>query len=124
MLVDDDEDWLMLMQICLKREGFDISVSVNGDDIWQKIEASHPEVILLDIQMNGANGQTFCRLIKKNPSTNHIIVLMYSSSRDIETIAETCGADGYIQKGLTPKEVKDRIMDYRQGSGSFEEHRF
>jgi len=112
LIVDDDVDWLTLMQIWLKREGLNVVVSVNAEDIWEKIEDCRPKVILLDIQLNGVNGENICRQLKTNPPTEHIPVLMYSSNRNIDAIARICGADGHIEKGLTPKMVKDRLMEY------------
>ena len=112
LLVDDDVDWLELMQLTLNKEGFNPVVSVNGADIWVKIHTCHPKLILLDIHMQGISGETFCQLIKSNPATSHIPVLMYSSNRDIDVVAKRCGADGYVEKSLSSREVKERVMQY------------
>jgi CheY-like chemotaxis protein len=112
LLVDDDPDWLELMQLTLKREGLNPVLSVNGAGIWEKIHACHPKLILLDIHMEGISGESFCQLLKSNPATLHIPVLMYSSNWDIEAVAKRCGADGYVDKSLSAKEVKERVMQY------------
>jgi CheY-like chemotaxis protein len=112
LLVDDDLDWLQLMQLTLKKEGLDAVVSVNGVDIWEKIDACHPKLILLDIQMKEISGEIFCELLKSNPATSHIPVLMYSFNRNIREVAKRCGADGFVEKSLSPKEVKERVMQY------------
>jgi CheY-like chemotaxis protein len=112
LLVDDDEDWLQLMQYTLKKEGLTTESSVNGVDIWEKIETCHPQVILMDIQMNGVSGETFCKSLKTNPLTSEIPLLMYSSNRDIHAIAKRCGADGYVHKSLSANEVKERVLQY------------
>jgi DNA-binding response OmpR family regulator len=112
LLVDDDVDWLQLIQLTLKKEGFDPVVSVNGADIWEIIDTCHPKLILLDIQMKEISGETFCELLKSNPATSHIPVLMYSFNRNIGEVAKRCGADGYVEKSLSPKEVKERVMQY------------
>jgi DNA-binding response OmpR family regulator len=112
LLVDDDLDWLELMQHTLKKEGFNPIVSVNGVDMWEKIQACHPKLILMDIHMEGISGETYCQLLKSNPATSQIPVLMYSSNRDIEDVAKRCGADGYVEKSLSSKEVKERVMQY------------
>jgi CheY-like chemotaxis protein len=112
LLVDDDLDWLQLIQLTLKKEGLNPVVSVNGADIWEKIDACSPKIILLDIHMKGISGETFCELLKSNPATSHIPVLMYSFNRNIGEVAERCGADGYVEKSLSPKEVKERVMQY------------
>jgi CheY-like chemotaxis protein len=112
LLVDDDVDWLELMQLTLKKEGLNPVVSVNGVDIWEKIHACRPKLVLLDIHMKGISGETFCELLKSNPATSHIPVLMYSSNRNIGDVAKKCGADGYVEKSLSPKEVKERVLQY------------
>lgn len=112
MLVDDDEDWLELMTVTLKREGLNPITSLNGIDIWKKIEDCHPDVILLDIHMEGVSGERFCELLKANPATSNIPVLMYSSNQNIHEVAERCGADGYIEKSLSPSAVKGKVMEF------------
>jgi CheY-like chemotaxis protein len=112
LLVDDDEDWLLLMQNTLKKEGLTAVTSINGEDIWEKIDICHPNVILLDIQMNGVSGETFCRSLKINPATSGIPILMFSSNKDIGVIAERCGADGYVSKSVSTKKVKEMVMQY------------
>jgi CheY-like chemotaxis protein len=112
LLVDDDEDWLLLMQNSLKKAGLTAITSINGQDIWEKIDTCHPNVILLDIQMKGISGETFCRSLKINPATSDIPVLMFSSNRDIDLIAKRCGADGYVPKTVSTREVKEMVMQY------------
>ena len=89
-------------------------MSVNGVDIWEKIKACKPNLILLDIHMQDISGEMFCEMLKKKLETSQIPVLMYSSNRNIEAVAKRCGADGYIEKSCSPKEVKDRLMQYVQ----------
>jgi two-component system response regulator VicR len=112
LLVDDDEDWLQLMQTTLKKVGLHAVASINGEDLWEKIDTCHPDVILLDIHMNGISGEVFCRSLKTNPATSAIPILMYSSNQDIDQIAKRCGADGFVSKSVSTKTVKEMVMQY------------
>ena len=112
LLVDDDEDWLDLMTIVFKRLGLNPITSINGVDIWDKINECHPKVILLDIHMDGVDGEKFCELLKTNPATSDIPVLMYSSNQNIHEVSERCGANGYIEKSLPPSKVKEKLMQF------------
>jgi two-component system, OmpR family, response regulator VicR len=116
LLIDDDEDWLFLVKTKLRNDGFSIDTSVNGVNIWDKIKAHLPDVILLDIHMNGVNGENFCQELKTNPKTSAIPVIMYSSNNDLETVAKRCGADGYIPKYVSLDTVKETLISYAPDS--------
>ena len=98
ILVDDDLDLLYLMSVKLKREGFAVNVSHNGDKLAELIQAEHPEAVLLDIQMKGINGGDICKKLKADNETRQIYVALISSVDNIKEIAFSCGADSYFPK--------------------------
>ena len=60
LIVDDDEDLLLVMNLTLKSEGFDVQVSFNGDGFFEILQQHRPDVILMDITMEGVVGCTLC----------------------------------------------------------------
>ncbi|MBC7947766.1 MAG: response regulator [Chitinophagaceae bacterium] len=98
LIVDDDEDLLILIQHALSMEGFDPICSPNGVNIMAIVARKHPDIVLLDIRMNGIDGVTICKELKRNPETASTPVIMFSANDNIKAMSEECGADGYITK--------------------------
>lgn len=112
MLVDDDEDLLTVMQLSLTSEGFEVSLSANAINIYKLLRDSPPDLILLDITMNGVSGEDICIQIKKDVLTNSIPVLFFSADRDIAEIAELCQADGFVRKPSGIKDLAEMIRSH------------
>lgn len=110
LVVDDDEDVLFLMKRTLQSEGYDTSISPNGENMMDIITQSPPDMILLDIHMKGVDGGTICQLIKTNQTTCDIPVIMFSANENIAAITKQCGADGYIKKPFEPTQLKQAIQ--------------
>ena len=106
LVVDDDEDMLFMMQQKLIKEGYDPIFSPNGINIMAIIAQRHPDLVLLDINMDGINGADVCREIKNNPETQDIPIVMYSANDNIETVMKECGADAYLTKPFEPGKLK------------------
>lgn len=103
LLIDDDKDLLLLMSGKLRREGFDITISPNAEDLAALLINSHPDLIILDIHMQGVDGGDICRMLKSDPETAKIPVVMFSANDNIAIIASQCGADGFISKPFDSK---------------------
>jgi CheY-like chemotaxis protein len=110
LIVDDEKDLLTLMQYKLRMEGFQVQISKNAENVLDIITETHPDIILLDIHMNGVDGGTICKLLKDNKSTAHIPILMFSANMNIDNIAKECGADGYITKPFDPAKAKEEFL--------------
>jgi DNA-binding response OmpR family regulator len=107
LVVDDDEDLLILIQHALSVEGFDPICSPNGVNVMSIVNRKHPDIILLDIHMNGIEGTDICREIKQNPETSSTPVIMFSGSDDIKAVSQQCGADGYISKPFSSDHFRE-----------------
>jgi CheY-like chemotaxis protein len=110
LLVDDDEDLLHIIEKKLKVEGLHTILSLNGEKVREIITLSRPNLVLLDIHMQGIDGGDICRAIKDDPCTADIPVLLFSANDNIRTITEQCGADGYITKPPASKTFIDTIQ--------------
>ena len=109
ILVDDDPDLLQLMSIRLRKEGFAVNVSQNGANLEEMVRREHPDVILLDIQMQGITGNDICKKLKAKEETKDIYVILISSKHDIHQIASDSGADNYFPKPVDFKSLIDEI---------------
>jgi CheY-like chemotaxis protein len=87
-------------------------ISVNGKGIKGILDQHKPDLVLLDLHMQGVDGENICKEIKSDPLTTSIPVLLFSANANIETIKEDCGADGFITKPLNAHLLKQAIESY------------
>ncbi|MBA3675222.1 MAG: response regulator [Chitinophagaceae bacterium] len=107
LVIDDDKDLLDITQALLAKQGFVVETDLNWDDALKKIETFEPQLILLDVFLNGVDGLEICKQLKSMPHTKHIPVLIFSAyPRVAESVIYEYGADDFIAK---PFEVNDLI---------------
>ena len=121
LVVDDDEDTLVLIQLRLAAEGFDPICSPNGSRVMDIIHDKHPDLVLLDIHMDGVDGGEICQEIKSNPETASTPIIILSANQNIAAVSRDCGADGYISKPFTAEKFMQTFQEVlveKQASGS------
>ena len=109
LIVDDDEDLLILIQHALSLEGFDPICSPNGVNIVSIVTRKHPDIVLLDIHMNGTDGVAICKELKLNPETASTPIIMFSANDNIKAISLECGANGYITKPFNTNHFRETL---------------
>lgn len=109
LIVDDDEDLLILIQHALSVEGFDPICSPNGVNIMSIVTRKHPDIVLLDIHMNGTDGVAICKELKLNPETATTPIIMFSANDNIKAISRECGANGYITKPFNSNHFRETL---------------
>ncbi len=108
-IADDDPDILQIISLILKTQGYQVITSTNANDIFNYSVKDLPDIILLDIWMSGIDGRDICIQLKDQELTKNIPVLFISANSNIEEIAETCKADGYIAKPFEMDYLLERI---------------
>ena len=116
LIVDDDEDLLILIQHALSAEGYDPICSPNGVNITSIVTRKRPDIVLLDIHMNGRDGAIICKELKENPETASIPVIMFSANANIDNISRECGADGYITKPFNSDQFRETFRQVLSNS--------
>ena len=98
-IADDERDIVDIMQLILETQGYLVETTHNAYDIFNiKDKDQLPDLILLDIWMQGIDGREICNQLKKNPFTKHIPVLFISANADLEKITAQSNANGFIEK--------------------------
>jgi DNA-binding response OmpR family regulator len=111
LIVEDEKEIRDLLAHYLRREGFSPTVAPDGETGWEKARTEKPELILLDILLPGMDGLELLRKIRTAPATSRIPVVMLTAKGD-ETdriVGLELGADDYIPKPFSPREVVARI---------------
>lgn len=114
LVVDDSEATTRLLEVELKAQGHEV-MTANSADAATKIilkKKTRPDLVLLDVNMPGVNGEEFCRFIKGNSLFAGIQVVLCSAEEEsvLQRIVATAGADGYVRKdSLIAKEILDLL---------------
>ena len=104
MVADDDLSILECVKLMLEFEGYTVRTTPMGNSLLTLEEL--PDLILLDIWMSGVDGREICKLLKADPKTSHIPVLLFSASTKLCLSASEAGADDYLEK---PFEMDDLL---------------
>jgi two-component system alkaline phosphatase synthesis response regulator PhoP len=103
--VDNEPDLLLLFKSCLSSVGFEVGTSLNAKDLWEMLLKKKPDIIFLDIHMDGVDGGKICHNLKKNKETADIPVIILSANEDIESIAVKSCANGFIKKPFKTRKI-------------------
>ena len=110
LAVDDEDDVRRLIQIKLKKEGFEVLTAVNGLEGFEKARDEHPDVVLLDVMMPKMDGYTAAAKIKAEVSPAPIVIMLTARGAEADVVEGlTGGADDYIVKPFAPRELIARI---------------
>ncbi len=111
LVVDDEADIVELISYNLKKEGFRITAAQDGEEGLDKIRKGKFDLVILDLMLPGIQGVELCRIIRNNPKTEALPVIMLTAKgeeadkvRGLET-----GADDYMTKPFSPKELVARV---------------
>jgi len=96
LVVDDEESILEVVQIVLEGEGYTVQTSMNSSFLHQLTPL--PDIILLDVLLSGEDGREICKRIKADTRLQHIPVIMLSAHSDASKVANTSGADAFLEK--------------------------
>ena len=111
LVVDDEEDIRELVKYNLAREGYKIFCASSGEKALKKARAKLLDLIVLDLMLPGIDGLEVTKILKNDPKTQHIPIIMLTAKEeeaDIVTGLEL-GADDYITKPFSPRVLVARI---------------
>lgn len=114
LVVDDVHAHLENLRNAVKDTGARIITATNGNEAIEKAKAEKPDLILMDIVMDGLDGYGACREITRSEETKHIPVIFVSSKnqRADKIWAEKQGAKTMIQKPYTNADIVEQIQRY------------
>lgn len=119
LLIDDDPGLLTLLRLGLERDGFTVYTSATGKEGIRKAYEHHPDVIVLDIMMEGMDGWTTCQRLRQVCDTPIIMLTALASGNDIVK-GLSLGADDYLTKPCDFAELRARIHALLRRSGDAE----
>jgi two-component system phosphate regulon response regulator PhoB len=111
LTVDDEEDILELVAYNLKKGGYHVTCVSTGEAALKAVRAEPPDLILLDLMLPGLDGLEVCRLLKQDPGTQPIPIVMLTAKGEESDIVLglELGADDYVTKPFSPRVLLARV---------------
>ncbi len=111
LVVDDEEDILELVRYHLARDRQRVSLASSGEEALRKVRADPPHLVVLDLMLPGMDGLETARILKSDPSTRDIPVIMLTAKgEEADVVAGLeLGADDYVTKPFSPRVLTARI---------------
>jgi len=108
LIVDDDAKIVELVKLYLNRDGYGVITAYEGTSALKLARESHPDLIVLDIMLPGIDGLEICRILRQESSVP--IVLLTAKTTEQDRInGLDLGADDYVTKPFSPKELAARV---------------
>ncbi len=114
LVVDDEPNIVLSLEFLMKREGFDVRVAEDGEAALAAVEERVPDLILLDVMMPKRDGFDVCQTIRANPAWKNVrIIMLTAKGREVEREkGMALGADDYITKPFSTREVVERVRQF------------
>ena len=111
LVVDDEVNITQILEFSIGAEGYEVIAAQNGEEAIDKARREQPDLIILDIMMPIIDGYEACRILKSNPLTKNIpVILLTAKGRDIDRrLGYEVGATDYIIKPFSPNKLVDKI---------------
>ncbi|HOO50106.1 MAG TPA: PleD family two-component system response regulator [Alphaproteobacteria bacterium] len=111
LVVDDILPNVKLLEAKLMAEYYEVVTALNGPEALKRVAEDNPDVVLLDVMMPGMDGFEVCRLIKENPKTAHVPVVMVTALTDVEDRVRGLenGADDFLSKPVNDVALMARV---------------
>lgn len=109
LIVEDNKDLLNLLKINLSDQGYQIHTSENGEDALEKYKKESPDLLILDVMLPRLDGLEVCKRIRKNDRSIPILMLTAKSEELDKVLGLELGADDYITKPFSIRELLARV---------------
>jgi two-component system, OmpR family, phosphate regulon response regulator PhoB len=111
LVVEDEPDIRRLVVLHLERDGFRCRTATTGSDALREVKAAIPDLVVLDLMLPEVDGLEVCRRLRRDTSTASVpIIMLTAKSDEVDRIVGLeIGADDYIGKPFSPKELVARV---------------
>src|SRR3990172_32471 len=117
LVVDDEPHIVELVRYNLQQEGFAVSVAYNGREALARVASDRPDLVVLDIMLPELDGIEVCRQIRAESRVP--ILMLTARDRELDRVVGLeMGADDYVTKPFSPRELVARIRAILRRTGS------
>ncbi|MBN1688696.1 MAG: response regulator transcription factor [Candidatus Omnitrophica bacterium] len=111
LLIEDEKNIVELLKYNLEKEGFRVSHVTRGDEALDAVLKVKPALVILDLMLPGLNGLEVCKILRANEKTARIplVMLTAKSEETDKVLGLELGADDYVTKPFSPRELVARL---------------
>lgn len=109
LLLDDNKDLLLIVQIILKGQGYEVVQACCISEAVQKIKIHQPSLIMMDVFIKEEDGRELCSQLKGDPATKGIKIILMSGIEDGSSNLQAIGADDFIPKPFDYDDLLERV---------------
>jgi two-component system response regulator RegX3 len=120
LVVEDEDSFSDALSYMLRREGFEVAIAVSGPDALETFERNGADLVLLDLMLPGLPGTEVCRELRSR-SNVPVIMLTAKDSEVDKVVGLELGADDYVTKPFSSRELVARIRAVLRRRGDAEE---
>jgi two-component system, OmpR family, alkaline phosphatase synthesis response regulator PhoP len=119
LIIDDEKDLVELVSYNLKKDGFLVDSALDGESGLAAAIKNLPEIIIVDLMLPGIDGLEVCRRLRSESRTAHIPIIMLTakSAESDRIVGLELGADDYVTKPFSPRELAARIKAVLRRTG-------
>ncbi|HEY8430240.1 MAG TPA: response regulator transcription factor [Sandaracinaceae bacterium] len=112
LIVDDEDDIVELLDYNLRQAGYAVASARDGASALAAVRQKRPDLVVLDLMLPDIPGTEICRRLKRDPSTEPIPILMLTAraSEIDRVVGFELGADDYVVKPFSPRELVLRVQ--------------
>jgi phosphate regulon transcriptional regulator PhoB len=120
LVVDDEPDIVELSSYNLQKEGYDVVSVPDGEEALRRIKQEKFDLILLDLMLPGLQGVELCRIVRNDPATSSLPIIMLTAKTEEldKVLGLEMGADDYVTKPFSPRELLARVRAVLRRSGT------
>ncbi len=112
MVVDDENDVVELIKFMLEKDGHQVVTASNGQEALDKVEATMPELIILDIMMPEMDGYTVNTRLQEKDETRTIPVIILTAKGQMKDLFELgSNVVAFMEKPFDPRGLRDKIRE-------------
>lgn len=111
LIVEDEKEIAQLIAYSLKKEKYNVDIALDGEEALKKLRENYYDLVVLDLMLPKIQGLDICKIIRNNPKLRNtgIIIVTAKSEEFDKIIGLEMGADDYITKPFSPREVVARV---------------
>ena len=113
VIADDSSTILAMVELAVRRDGYEPVTAVDGIQALEVIREHRPELVIIDAMMPGASGYEVCKALRDDPDgPRPYVIMLTAGGRDSDREkAEESGVDEFMTKPFSPSALRERVKD-------------